>query len=58
VADEAAIRALLDGAAVEVYGEQRARELGGRLNEIARWLWLIEQQPLDLLDEEPDNGGR
>ncbi len=52
------IRAALQEAAQRTYGQQRASELDKRLGEIARWLALIEQQPLDLLDEEPEDNGR
>jgi hypothetical protein len=52
------IRAALQEAAQRTYGQQRAIELDRRLGEVARWLALIEQQPLDLLDEEPDDDGR
>jgi hypothetical protein len=55
---EDTLRTLLQEAAVRSYGERRASELSGRLAEIARWMALIDQQPLDLLDEEPEaNGG-
>ena len=54
---EESLGALLHQAAVASYGDQRADELAKRLGEVAHWLWLIEQQPLDLLDEEPDHGG-
>lgn len=37
-------------------GPERARELDTRLMDLARWLALIEEPPLDLLDEEPDGG--
>jgi len=42
--------------AVARYGQQRAQELEKRLQKIARWIALIQQQPLDLLDEVPDDG--
>ena len=38
------------------FGTERAAELAGKLADVARWLELIDQQPLDLLDEEPDLG--
>jgi hypothetical protein len=53
---EQSLRDLLRQAAVKSYGEQRASELDKRLATIAHWLWLIDQEPLDLLDEEPDHG--
>ncbi len=53
---EQSLRDLLRQAAVKSYGEQRASELDKRLASIAHWLWLIDQEPLDLLDEEPDHG--
>jgi len=58
MATEDSLREGLRAAAVRAYGEQRAGELAKRLGEIARWLSLVEQQPLDLLDEEPDSNGR
>jgi hypothetical protein len=53
--DEAATRSELRRMAEAAYGAQRAAELETRLGEIARWLRLIDEQPLDLLDEEPDH---
>lgn len=38
------------------YGQPHARELDARLSQVAGWLELIGQQPLELLDEEPDDG--
>jgi len=58
MATEDSVREGLRDAAVQAYGEQRAGELTKRLGEIAHWLSLVEQQPLDLLDEEPDSNGR
>jgi hypothetical protein len=58
MASENSLRDGLQSAAVHAYGEQRAGELGKRLNEIARWLRLVQDQPFDLLDEEPDADGR
>lgn len=55
---EASIHTQLQQAAVGAYGQQRAAELDKRLADVAHWLWLIGQQPLDLLDEEPDSDGR
>jgi hypothetical protein len=55
---EESIRRQLEAAARELYGSERARELSKRLGEIARWTRLIDQQPLDVLDEEPDDNGR
>ena len=48
----------LEAMAGRLYGSRRTAELGTRLAEIAHWLELVEQQPLDLLDEEPDANGR
>jgi hypothetical protein len=38
------------------WGAARAAEVQGRLAHTAHWLWLVAQQPLELLDEEPDRG--
>jgi len=42
--------------AASAYGDRRADELGKKLAEAAHNIWLVAQQPLDLLDEEPDDG--
>ena len=47
----------LRSAAALKYGQQRADELAGKLAEVAGWLDIVAQQPLDLLDEEPDSNG-
>jgi len=57
MAAEDSLREGLRVSAARAYGEQRAGEMSKRLGEIAHWLRLVEQQPLDLLDEEPDNNG-
>ncbi|HLG72763.1 MAG TPA: hypothetical protein VK009_20275 [Chloroflexota bacterium] len=44
-------------AAIAAYGEARAAELKGKLAEVGRWLELVDGEPLDLLDEEPDTNG-
>lgn len=54
---EETLRRGLQAAAVEAYGQERAAELSRRLDDIARWLALVQSQPLDLLDEEPDGHG-
>lgn len=54
MASEDALRERLHAAAANAYGPERAAELGGRLSDLAQWLRLVEDQPLDLLDEEPD----
>jgi hypothetical protein len=54
---EETLRRALEAAAVEAYGQQRAAELSRRLTDVARWLTLVQSQPLDLLDEEPDGHG-
>lgn len=51
---EDTLRRTLQAAAVQAYGQQRAAELSSRLTDIAHWLSLVQSQPLDLLDEEPD----
>ena len=58
IAGEDSVREGLEAAAARTYGEQRAGELSKRLGEIAHWLTLVGEEPLDLLDEEPDSSGR
>ncbi len=41
-------------AAELAYGRQRAKELETKIAEVASWLKIVDEQPLDLLDEEPD----
>lgn len=55
---EPAILDELRRSAAANYGAERAGELEKRLADTAHALWLIAQQPLDLLDEEPDRDGR
>ena len=57
MAAEDALRSQLQDAAAQRFGEERAAELSHKLGDVARWLRLIERQPLDLLDEEPDRDG-
>lgn len=47
----------LQQAATRTHGPERAAELAKRLADIAHALWLVAQQPFDLLDEEPDRDG-
>jgi hypothetical protein len=54
---EQAILAELRQLAALNYGGERAAELDPRLADAAHALWLIAQQPFDLLDEEPDRDG-
>ena len=42
--------------AIARYGADRALELMPRLAEVAHWISLVEERPLELLDEEPDDG--
>lgn len=53
---EETVRAALHDQAIRAYGEQRSAQLEPRLAQLAGWIALIEQQPLDLLDEDPDDG--
>jgi hypothetical protein len=50
------ILARLRQAAAARFDVERAAELEAHLIDVARWLDLIEEQPLDLLGEEPDDG--
>jgi hypothetical protein len=54
-ATEASILKALRREAAATYGAARAADLDARLALTARWLWLVHQQPLDLLAEEPDH---
>jgi hypothetical protein len=47
----------LGQAAAAAYGESRAAELQAKIAEVAGWMKLVDEQPLDLLDEEPDPSG-
>lgn len=54
--EERIVQSLRDAAA-RAYGQGRADELQPKLDEVGRWIARIEQQPLDLLNEEPDTNG-
>jgi hypothetical protein len=55
---EQTILAELQESASRTHGALRAAELSQRLADTAHALWLVAQQPFDLLDEEPDRDGR
>lgn len=50
--DEA--RRELSEAAAQRWGRERLPALDRTIEQTARWLWLVSQEPLDPLDEEPD----
>ncbi|MBV8084801.1 MAG: hypothetical protein JO247_08295 [Chloroflexi bacterium] len=54
-ATEATILEALRREAAATYGPARAAEIEARLAQTAHWLWLVHQQPLDLLAEEPEH---
>ena len=53
--NEQAFHDQLHRAAIATYGDERAAQLDAKLKELSAQLALIDQQPLDLLDEEPDD---
>ena len=55
---EVAVLEALRADARNTFGQERAGQIDGRLSLAAHWIWLVAQQPLDLLDEEPDANGR